>query len=113
MMLRPCQGVENMPGTPGAYHLRNTFLAGWAINAARRARKTVAIGSAPISTWALRKLAAGFGANALQVRSRVFAEINVTGKGRSAQANDAKNCGNDDEVSHARLPGPTPPPDDF
>jgi hypothetical protein len=102
-----------MPGPPGTHHLRNAFLTGWAINAARRAREAVTICAATIATWALRKFAAGLGTNALQVSGRVFAEIDVIGEGRSAKANHAKNCSNDDKVSHARLPGRTPPPDDF
>jgi hypothetical protein len=90
MMLRPHQGVENMPGTPGAHHLRNASLAGWAINAARGAGKTVAVGATADASRVLRKFAAGFGANGLKVRGGVFAEINVTGVGWSAETDDAK-----------------------
>jgi hypothetical protein len=79
-MLRSLKSIKNVTGPTGAHHLCNTFLATWAINAARRARKTVAIGATAIAPRVLRKLSAGLGANALKVRGRVFAQINVTGE---------------------------------
>jgi len=115
-MLRPHQCVKNMPGTPATYHLGNAFFAGWAINAARRARETVAVGATAIASRVLRKFAAGLGANGFKVRGCVFAEINVVGVGWSAEADDATRSTKseeENEVTHARLPGPTPPPTIF
>ena len=87
--LRLGQCLRHAARTPRADHLGGAFLTGRAVDGAIGARLAGAIGAAAIDIVALRELAAGLVAGALEALGAGLGQGDVPGERRAAERKDA------------------------
>lgn len=112
MPARLHQSVGNAPGPPAADDLRGAFLVGAAGDRAIGARLAGAIGAAAVERRALRELAAGLVAGALECIGGGLGQRHVARERRRAGHEGAGQDKENGKMSHGSLHAARRPPGD-
>lgn len=104
MPLRLGQGLREAVRPPGADHLGDASLVGFAGDDAIASDAALAVGGAAVAAGVLRKPAAGFIARRFHLLDAGLVQRDVAGPGRRAEAEGADQDEQDGWISHGRLP---------